>query len=87
MRSLTPAPSLYDVAFTLLRVPPSTVAWRAQCCEAVNAFACCLCLILLGGPILIAVGATILAAANKDARGRNIGGEGRGGYLSRRRWG
>ncbi|KAG2453241.1 hypothetical protein HYH02_002564 [Chlamydomonas schloesseri] len=44
-----------------------------SCCEAVHAMACCLCLVLFGGPILIAVGATILNKAAKDTRNNNIG--------------
>ncbi|GIL92763.1 hypothetical protein Vretimale_11740 [Volvox reticuliferus] len=43
-----------------------------ECCEAIHALACCLCLVLFGGPILIAVGATLIAAANRNDRERSI---------------
>ena len=46
---------------------------RPQCCEAIHAFACCLCLVLIGGPILIGIGASILAAANRNDRAHGIG--------------
>ncbi|EFJ43380.1 hypothetical protein VOLCADRAFT_119110 [Volvox carteri f. nagariensis] len=43
-----------------------------ECCEAIHAVACCLCLVLFGGPILIAVGSTLIAAANRNDRARGI---------------
>ncbi|GIL66078.1 hypothetical protein Vafri_19684 [Volvox africanus] len=43
-----------------------------ECCEAIHALACCLCLVLFGGPILIAVGASLIAAANRNDRARSI---------------
>ncbi|KAG2489261.1 hypothetical protein HYH03_012281 [Edaphochlamys debaryana] len=43
-----------------------------EICDGVHAFACCLCLVLVGGPILIAVGASVLSKATKDTRGHSI---------------
>ncbi|GLC36752.1 hypothetical protein PLESTB_000786600 [Pleodorina starrii] len=43
-----------------------------ECCEAIHALACCLCLVLFGGPILIAVGATLIATGNRNERARSI---------------
>lgn len=41
-------------------------------CESIHAIACCLCFILIGGPILLGVGGGLLAAANRNDRTKNI---------------